>query len=47
MSLVLSLSYPSPVLGHEKETLARACAIGKWPPSRVSQAAKEAGQTAV
>lgn len=47
MSLVLSLSYQSPVLGHEKETLARACAVGKWPPPSVSQAAKQAGQTAV
>lgn len=47
MSLVPSLSYQSPVLGYEKETLARASAFGKWPPSSVSQAAKQAGQPAV
>lgn len=46
MSLVLSLNYQSPVLENEKETLARARAFGKYPPSSVSQAAKQAGQAA-
>lgn len=47
MSLVLSLSYQSLVLGRKEETLARARAFGKWPPSSASQAAKQAGQAAV